>query len=99
LVIALWLSSRLTLWPAKRRADAINVEASMSKANEWDLLKRQFDALMHYDSGGSAESIDEIFDVQFRHRFTELIDQTAKRNSTSVGYNWPRPTNQAAQLI
>ena len=59
------------------------------KANEWDVLKRQFDALMH-DESVSAESIDEIFDVQFRRRFTELINQFAQRNSTSVGYNWPR---------
>jgi|SoiMethySBSTD1v2_1073268.scaffolds.fasta_scaffold4242727_1 hypothetical protein len=70
------------------RADAV-VEASMAKANEWDLLKRQFDALVH-DEGVDAESIEEIFDVQFRRRFTELIDRTAQRNSTSVGYNWPR---------
>jgi hypothetical protein len=61
----------------------------MLKANEWDLVKRQFDALMHDQSVG-AESIDEIFDVQFRRRFVELINQTAQRNSTSVGYNWPR---------
>ena len=58
------------------------------KANEWDLVKRQFDALMHDESVG-AESIDEIFDAQFCRRFTELINQTAKRNSTNV-YNWPR---------
>jgi hypothetical protein len=61
----------------------------MSKAYEWDLVKRQFDALMHDESVG-AESIDEIFDVQFRRRFTELINQTAQRNSTTIGYNWPR---------
>jgi hypothetical protein len=70
--------------PARRR----HVEASMSKANEWDLLKRQFDALTH-DESVSAESIDEIFDLQFRRRFTELITETARRNSTSR-YNWPR---------
>jgi hypothetical protein len=64
------------------------MEASMSKANEWDLLKRQFDALMDDESVG-AESIDEIFDIQFRRRFTELITQTAQRNSTTF-YNWPR---------
>jgi hypothetical protein len=70
------------------RADAV-MEASMAKANEWDLLKRQFDALMYDDSVGCAESIDEIFDIQFRRRFTELMTQTAQRNSTTV-YNWPR---------
>jgi hypothetical protein len=64
------------------------VEASMLKANEWDLLKREFDALMLDESTG-AESIEEIFDVQFRRRFTELINQTARRNSTG-SYNWPR---------
>jgi hypothetical protein len=67
-------------------ADAM--EASMLKANEWDLLKREFDALMHDDS--VPESLDEIFDVQFHRRFTELINQTAQRNSTTIGYNWPR---------
>ena len=63
----------------------------MSNANEKDLLKQQVDALMrliHRESAG-AESIDEIFDVEFRRRFAELINQTAQRNSTSVGYNWP----------
>jgi hypothetical protein len=61
----------------------------MLKVNEWDLLKRQFDALMHNDS--VAESIDEIFDVQFRRRFIELINKTtAQRNSATIGYNWPR---------
>ena len=58
------------------------------KTNEWNLLKHQFDALVHDESVG-AESIDEIFDVQFRRRFTELINQTAQRTSTNV-YNWPR---------
>jgi hypothetical protein len=60
----------------------------MLKANERDLLKRQFDALMHNDS--VAESIDEIFDVQFRRRFIELINKTAQRNSATIDYNWPR---------
>ena len=62
----------------------------MLKSNEWDLLKRQFDALVHDESVGGAESIDEILDVQFRRRFTELINQTAQRNSTTIDYNWPR---------
>jgi len=60
----------------------------MLKVNEWDLLKLDFDALMH-DESVSAESIEEIFDIQFRRRFTELINQTAQRNSAGI-YNWPR---------
>ena len=47
----------------------------MPKANECDLLKRQFDALVHDET--AAESIEEIFDVEFRRRFAELITQTA----------------------
>lgn len=58
----------------------------MSKANEWELLKRQFDALAQDES---VERIEDILDAQFRRRFTELINQTAQRNSTNV-YNWPR---------
>jgi len=73
---------------AKMSGRRHHVEASMLKVNEWDLLKRQFDALVHDDS--VAESIDEILDVQFRRRFTELINQIAQRNSTTIGYNWPR---------
>jgi hypothetical protein len=59
----------------------------MPKANECDLLKRQFDALAHDET--AAESIEEIFDVEFRRRFAELITQTARCNSATV-YNWPR---------
>jgi hypothetical protein len=43
-----------------------------------------------HDEGVDADSIENIFDDPFRHRFAELITQTAQRNSTSVGYNWPR---------
>jgi len=60
----------------------------MLKADEWDLLKRQFEALVR-DKSVDAESIEEIFDVQFRRRFTELITQTAQGSGTSA-YNWPR---------
>ena len=58
------------------------------KTNEWNLLKHQFDALADEESAG-ADSVEEIFDREFRRRFTELINQTARRNRTSV-YNWPR---------
>jgi hypothetical protein len=58
------------------------------KTNEWNLLKHQFNALVHDESAG-ADSIEEIFDTEFCRRFTELINQTAQRTSTNV-YNWPR---------
>ena len=60
----------------------------ISKTNEWNLLKHQFDALAHEESVGP-DSIDTIFDMEFRRRFSELITQTARRNSAN-DYNWPR---------
>ena len=45
------------------------------KTNEWNLLKDQFDALVH-DESVDADSI-EILDAQFRRRFAELINRAA----------------------
>jgi hypothetical protein len=60
----------------------------ISETNEWRLLERQFDALAHEKSVGP-DSIETIFDMEFRRRFSELITQTARHTSTNV-YNWPR---------
>jgi hypothetical protein len=46
------------------------------KTNEWNLLKDQFDALVH-DESVDADSIEKILDVQFRRRFAELINRAA----------------------
>ena len=56
------------------------------KPNEWNSLKDQFDALMHDESVG-ADSIEKIFDVQFRRRFAELLNRAAdqSRTGTSAG--------------
>jgi hypothetical protein len=45
------------------------------KTHEWELLRRQFNALTHEES---VESVEDIFDAQFRRRFAELINQIAK---------------------
>jgi hypothetical protein len=58
---------------------------SVSKANEWELIRRQFDALT-YDE--SVESIEDIFDAQFRRRFTDLINQIAQPDSTTRSIDW-----------
>jgi hypothetical protein len=50
------------------------------KTNEQNLLKHQLDALVHDESMG-ADSIEKIFDDQFRRRFAELINRTAERKS------------------
>jgi hypothetical protein len=44
----------------------------VSKANEWELIRRQFDALTYDES---------VFDAQFRRRFTDLINQIAQPDS------------------
>jgi len=58
---------------------------SVSKANEWELIRRQFDALT-YDE--SVESIEDVFDAQFRRRFTDLINQIAQPDSTTRSIDW-----------
>ena len=52
----------------------------MSKKNEWELLRRQFDALTHDET---VESIEDIFDAQFRRRFADVINQIAQPDSTT----------------
>jgi hypothetical protein len=60
--------------------------ASDPKPYEWNSLKDQFDALVHDESMG-ADSIEKIFDVQFRRRFAELLNRAAdqSRTETSAG--------------
>jgi hypothetical protein len=47
----------------------------ISKTNEWSLLERQFDALAH-EKSVDPDSIEKIFDMEFRRRFSELINRT-----------------------
>jgi hypothetical protein len=44
-----------------------------AKLNEWNLLLDQFHALMREGS----DSTEDIFDLQFRRRFSKLIDRVA----------------------
>ena len=53
--------------------------------SEWSLLREQFDALERKN----CDNIEDIFDAEFRRRFTELINRTAERNSTTgSGYGY-----------
>lgn len=55
----------------------------MSKTNEWDLLKHQFEALVQ-DESVDPDSIEKVLDDQVRRRFAELINRAAdpsKQNS------------------
>ena len=58
----------------------------MSKTNEWSLLKRQFDALAHGKDVGP-DSIEKIFDMEFRRRFSELVNRTRglSRQNRDIG--------------
>jgi hypothetical protein len=49
----------------------------MSTTNEWNLLKRQFDALVH-DSSVDADSIEKTLDDQVRRRFSEMINRAVE---------------------
>ena len=59
--------------------------------NEWNLLKEQFHALVREGSN----NVENIFDAQFRTRFSELINQAAgfenptKRHGISYGKRTP----------
>jgi hypothetical protein len=44
-----------------------------AKLNEWNLLQDQFHALVREGS----DNTEDIFDLQFRRRFSKLIDQVA----------------------
>ena len=48
----------------------------MSTPNEWNLLKHQFDALVH-DESVDADCIEKAFDEQVRRRFAEIINGAA----------------------
>ena len=50
---------------------------ALAAHNERNLLKDQFQALVREGS----DSIEDIFDVQFRRRFSELINRTTERGN------------------
>ena len=45
-----------------------------AELNEWNLLLNQFHALVRKGS----DSSEDIFDAQFSHRFSRVIDQAAR---------------------
>src|SRR5215467_3511491 len=61
---------------AAARKAYVRLEADTSrdaKPNEWALLRDEFNAAMR----GSADSIEDMLDEQFRRRFGELMYRTA----------------------
>ena len=76
-------------------ADPINRQlGNMSgdaELNEWNLLLNQFHALV---SKGS-DSSEDIFDGQFRHRFSRVIDQA----TGLAGDEWDDRDNKSGRRI
>jgi hypothetical protein len=67
------------------------VETLVATTNEWELLRQQFDATTH-DEG--VESIEDVFDAQFRRRFADLINQIARPDSPKL----PRSRQSSGNL-
>ena len=55
----------------------------MSTTNEWSLVKRQFDALVH-DETVPADSIEKTLDEQVLRRFAEIINRAVEDRTV-----WP----------
>lgn len=71
-----WLPGGFSADPINRQLGNMSGDAEF---NEWNLLLNQFHALVRKGS----DSSEVIFDAQFRHRFSRVIDQAA-------GANWRR---------
>jgi hypothetical protein len=65
-----WLPGGFSVAPINRQLVNMSGDAEL---NEWNLLLNQFHALVRKGSDGS----EVIFDAQFRHRFSRVIDQAA----------------------
>jgi hypothetical protein len=65
------------------------------KSNEWNLLKDQFDALVH-DESVREDSIETFFDDQIRRRFGQWITRARERkNRTEITPSRRRPCANA----
>ena len=58
--------------PERPRTHLVSVSMASDKTNEWNLLKDQFDALVH-NEGAREDSLEQLLDGQIRRRFGELI--------------------------
>ena len=58
-----------------------------SDPNEWNLLRDKFHAVVREGS----DSIESIFDAQFRCRFSELIDRVAEPARVDGSESSPLP--------
>jgi len=59
----------------------------MSDRSEWNLLKKQFDALMR-DETARQDDLEKLFDHQIRRRFGQAI-ASAMGDRTDYGVRFP----------
>jgi hypothetical protein len=79
-----WLPVGFSADPINRQLGNMGGDAEL---NEWNLLLNQFHALVRK----GPDNIEDIFDVQFRHRFSRVINQAAWGQLATVGrYALPR---------
>ena len=68
----------------------------MSTLTEWNLLKYQFDALLH-DESVDADSIERTFDEQVRRRFAENDKPSCGARKQNRD-DWPVYTNAREKI-
>ena len=66
-----WLPAGFSADQTNRQLGNMSGDAEL---NEWNLLLNQFHALVRKGS----DSSEDIFDAQFSHRFSRVIDQAAR---------------------
>ena len=66
------------------------------KTNEWNLLKNQFEALVH-DESVDADGIEKTLDEKVRRRFAEIINRAADHRSRMGTSGWLPPLREDLQ--
>jgi len=62
--------------------------SSNPRTYEWNLLKEEFDALVH-NEGGHQDNVGQFLDGQILRRFGELIAWAAGHKSRDYHGPWP----------
>lgn len=68
-----WLPAGFSAEPINRQLGNMSADAEL---NEWNLLLNQFHALVRKGS----DSSEVIFDAQFGHRLSRVVEQAARAN-------------------
>src|SRR5262245_65319478 len=72
-------NTRLHCWITATR-NRLGGDDGMSKRTEWNLLKKEFDALTRNESV-RPDHLEELFDHQIRRRFGQLISKAMGQQS------------------